>query len=168
VRLLRATAGMMLVLALAAGLAACKRQADPPFNPPREPAFGDRVRVLNADVFVIDGKHVRLAGAVTPQPVPDARCWAEGLAAKQATAIVREMIKDAIDVRVEPTGKTDAYNRAISHVFLDGQDLATKLHDAGMAAEAEPDSRSFSWCGAISEGGAGAPDVKSMMDFSRG
>lgn len=166
-RLLRAITGAVLVLALA-GVAGCRRKPDPPFTPPQGSPFADRVRVLNADVFVIDGKHVRLAGAVTPQPVPDARCWAEALAAKQATAIVRAMIKDAIDVRFEPTGKTDAYNRAISHVFLDGQDLAAKLHDAGMAAEAEPDSRSFSWCRPISEGGVGAPDVKSLMDFSRG
>ena len=166
-RLVRASVASTLVLAVALG-AGCRRKAEPPFNPPSRPVVVDRVRVLNADVFIIDGKHIRLAGAITPQPVPDARCWAEGLAAKQATAVVREMMKDAIDVRVEPTGRTDAYNRAVSRVFVDGQDLAARLHDDGMAAEGEPDSRTFSWCGGISEGGQGAPDVKSLLDFSRG
>jgi len=157
----------MLVLALAA-LGGCREKPEPPFNPPSRPVAGDHVKVLNADVFVIDGKHIRLAGAVTPQPVPDARCWAEALAAKQATETVRAMMRNAVDIKIEPTGKSDPYSRAISRVYLDGQDLTAKLHDNGMAAEAPPDSRSFNWCGSVSEGGMGAPDVKSLLDFSGG
>ena len=166
-RLLRIAVAASLILATTAG---CRRKEEPPFGGgrPPGPTVSERVRVLNADVFLVDGKHIRLAGAITPQPVPDARCWAEGLAAKQATAAVRELMKDALSIRVEPIGKTDAYNRAVSRVFLDGQDLAAKLHDAGMAAEGEPDSRTFSWCAGVSEGGAGAPQIKSLMDFSRG
>jgi endonuclease YncB( thermonuclease family) len=154
-----------LLLAAACG---CHRKEEPPLGGslPPGPQVAERVKVLNADVLIVDGKHIRLAGAITPQPIPDARCWAEALAAKQATAVVREMMKLARTIRVEPTGRTDEYNRSISRVFLDNQSLTAALHDQGMAAEAE--GRAFSWCAPISEGGEGAPDVKSLMDFSRG
>jgi hypothetical protein len=36
----------------------------------------------------------------------------------------------------------------------------------GFAAEAGPGR--FRWCAPISAGGEGAPDVRSLMDFSRG
>lgn len=161
---LRARTGIALAVGLIA--AGCQRREEPPFRPPAGPSVADRVQVLNADVLVIDGRHVRLAGAVTPQPIPDARCWAEALAAKQATAAVRDLVRSARDVRVEPTGRTDPYNRAIARVILDGQNLGHVLHDQGMAAETE--SGRFAWCDPISRGGEGAPDVKSLMDFSRG
>ena len=166
-RLLRIAVAACLILAVAAG---CRRKEEPPFGSAQlpGPTVADRVKVLNADVLVIDGQHVRLAGAITPQPVPDARCWAEALAAKQTTAVVRELIKDALTIRVEPLGKKDAYNRSVARVFLDGQDLAAQLHDVGMAAEGEPDSRTFAWCAGVSEGGKGAPEINSLMDFSRG
>jgi endonuclease YncB( thermonuclease family) len=124
------------------------------------------VRVLNADVLVIDGRHIRLADAVAPQPIPQARCWAEALAAKQATLAARELVRTSHDLRVEPTGKTDEYGRAVAHVFLDHQDLATLMHDAGFVADTQPGR--FSWCDPVSAGGEGAPDFRSLMDFSRG
>jgi endonuclease YncB( thermonuclease family) len=124
------------------------------------------VRVLNADVLVVDGRHIRLADVVAPQPIPQARCWAEALAAKQARLAARELVRTTRDLRVEPTGKTDEYDRAVAHVFLDNQDLAGILHDAGFVAAAQPGR--FSWCAPVSTGGEGAPDLKSLMDFSRG
>lgn len=157
-----AIAAAAVVMAAGAG---CRRSPEPPLQAPAGPSMAERVQVLNADVYVIDGRHVRLAGAVTPQPIPDARCWAEALAARQATAAVRELLRGARDLRVQPTGRTDAYNRAIARVIVDNQDLTRTLHDAGMAAETEG---RFNWCGPISEGGEGAPELKSLMDFSRG
>jgi hypothetical protein len=124
------------------------------------------VRVLNTDVLVVDGRHIRLADAAAPQPIPDARCWAEALAAKQATLVTRELVRSATQIRVLPTGRKDEYNREIAHVLLDNQDLGHTLHDAGLVAEAAPGR--FNWCGPISKGGEGAPDLKSLMDFSRG
>ena len=148
-------------------LAGCGRKDEgPPPKPPAQPSVAERVRVLNADVLVIDGRHVRLAEAVAPQPIPDAHCWAEALAAKQSTEAVRELVRGAGDIRVEPTGGTDEYNRTIARVLLDNQDLGHALHDMGLVAEAAPDR--FHWCDPISAGGQGAPDVKSLMDFSRG
>jgi endonuclease YncB( thermonuclease family) len=128
--------------------------------------MAERMQVLNADVFVIDGRHIRLADAVAPQPIPDARCWAEALAAKQATLAARELVRTSRKLRVEPTGKTDEYGRAIAHVFLDNQDLATLMHDAGFVADAQPGR--FSWCAPLSAGGEGGPDFRALMDFSHG
>lgn len=166
-RRIRRFVAATMVLALAGVISGCRRAPEPPFNPPPGQAVAQRVRVLNADVLVVDGKHIRLAGAATPQPIPDARCWAEALAAKQSTAAVREMMKNALSIRVEPTGRTDEYNRAVSRVFLDNQDLAALLHGQGMAAETK-DARRFAWCAPISEGGEGAPNVRTLLDFSRG
>ncbi len=80
---------LVLLSLVAAGLAACQKTPDPPSSITPPPGLGDRVRVLSADAMVIDGKHVRLANAYAPQGVPDARCWAEAAAAKQATTWVR-------------------------------------------------------------------------------
>jgi endonuclease YncB( thermonuclease family) len=148
-------------------LAGCRRaEQEPAPKTPPGPSAAERMQVLNADVFVIDGRHVRLADAVAPQPIPDARCWAEALAAKQATLATRELVRSAQTLRVEPTGRSDEYNRTVAHVYLDGQDLGRTLHDAGLAAETA--AGRFGWCDPISAGGSGAPDVKTLMDFGRG
>jgi hypothetical protein len=137
------------------------------FRPPPQvgPSVAERVKVLNADVLVVDGQHVRLAEAYAPQPIPDARCWAEALASKQATQEVRSLVHDAKEIHTAPTGRRDEYNRFVSHVTLDGADLSRTLQDAGLAA-ATPQGR-FEWCNPISKGDAGAPALKALMDFSR-
>lgn len=155
------------LLSIFAGLSACgpPKPPEPPLRAPAGSTLAERVKVLNADVLVIDGRHIRVAEAAAPQPIPDARCWAEALAAKQATGEVRELVRSASDLRIEPTGGRDDYNREIARVVLNNQDLAHTLHDMGMAADA---SGRFSWCGPISAGGQGAPDVRTLLDFSPG
>jgi endonuclease YncB( thermonuclease family) len=155
-----------LLVAGGLALAGCGRRAEPPLQAPAGLTVAERVRVLNADVLVIDGRHVRLAGAATPQPIPDARCWAEALAAKQATAAVRDLVRGARTLSIQPTGQTDSYNRAIAHVLLDDQDLARTLHDAGLAADKPLDG--FGWCEPISKEEPGAPEFKALMDFGGG
>jgi hypothetical protein len=157
----------VLAAASVGALAGCGPADDgPQSKAPPGPSVAERVKVLNADVFVIDGRHTRLADAITPQPIPDARCWAEALAAKQATLATRELVRNAGALRVAPTGKTDEYNRQIAHVILDNQDLARSLYDMGMAAQTS--AGRFVWCQPVSAGGEGAPDYKSLMDFGPG
>src|SRR3569623_1979456 len=48
------------------------------------PSITAHVRVLDADVLVIDGQHLRLANAYGPESLLHARCWAESLAADHA------------------------------------------------------------------------------------
>ena len=135
-------------------------------KPPPGPSVAERVQVLQADALVIDGRHIRLADVVAPLPIPHAHCWAEAVAAKQATLAARELVRSSTELRIETTGKRDEYDREIAHVFLDNQDLAEMLHDAGFLADAEPGH--FDWCAPVSAGGEGAPDTKSLLDFGRG
>jgi endonuclease YncB( thermonuclease family) len=148
-------------------VASCERRAEPAAMPrPTTPELlGDRVRVLSGDVLVVDGQHIRLAGVAAPQPIPDARCWAEALAAKHATAQLREMVRQATEISVAPSAQRDAYNRTVTRVTLDRLDIGQSLADAGLAA-VSPDQR-FSWCERISGNAAGAPDVRALMDFGR-
>lgn len=164
---LSAPAAVGLAAVLTLGQAGCRRAPEPPLQAPAKagPTVAERVKVLNADVFVIDGRHVRLADAVAPQPIPDARCWSEALAARLATAAVRDLMGGAQDIQVQPTGRTDEYNRTVAKVILDNQDLAGTLHDDGLVATKS--AGRFGWCAPISEQEPGAPDVKSLMDFSR-
>lgn len=156
----------LIALASLALLAACgpkepelQRQPVPP------PTASQRMKVLNADVFVIDGQHIRLADSYAPQPVPDARCWAEALAAKFATQQVRSLVDDAQDVTFTPNGKRDEYNRAIAAITLDNADLGRTLHDLGFAAT-KSEGR-FEWCEGLSNKTPGAPELNSLLDLSR-
>lgn len=134
----------------------------------QSPEIGPRqhVTVLNSDILVIDGKHVRLSNASTPQPIPDAHCWAEALAAKQATRTVKALVDRAITVQIEPTGKVDKFERTIARVLIDGADLGQLLYDEGLAAKGKSDR--FEWCDPISRNETGAPSVFSMMEMTPG
>jgi endonuclease YncB( thermonuclease family) len=158
----------LIVLSLAVGLAACQKTPDPPSTIDLPPGLGDRVRVLSADAMVIDGKHVRLANAYAPQGVPDARCWAEAAAAKQATVWVRGRMREARDVTVEPTGGFDEFHRELAVVRLDGVDLGQLMFENGLASRRSTgrDNR-FPWCEPISAKASDAPAVSSLLDDSK-
>ena len=81
-------------LALAT-LAACSEPE--PSRAPAEapPNISARIQVLNADTLVIDDAHLRLAGVYAPQGIPDARCWAEAMASKQAAERLRRIVASA-------------------------------------------------------------------------
>jgi len=157
-----------IVLALAVLTAACQKTPDPPSSIDVPPGLGDRVRVLSADAMVIDGKHVRLANAYAPQGVPDARCWAEAAAAKQATQWVRQRMHEARDVTVQPTGGFDEFHRELAVVQLDGVDLGQLMFESGLASRRSTgrDSR-FPWCEPISAKAPDAPVVGSLLDDSK-
>ena len=158
----------LIVLSLVVGLAACERAADLPSSILPPPGLGDRVRVLSADAMVIDGKHVRLANAYAPQGVPDARCWAEAAAAKQANAWVRAKMREARTITVEPAGGFDEFHRDLSLVSLDGVDLGQAMYEAGLASRRSTgrDNR-FPWCEPISGKAPDAPAVGSLLDGGR-
>ncbi len=155
----------LIVLSLAVGLAACQKTPDPPASITPPPGLGDRVRVLSADAMVIDGKHLRLANAYAPQAIPDARCWSEAAAAKQATAWVRTRMHEARDVTVEPTGGFDEFHRELAVVRLDGVDLGQLMFENGLASRRSTgrDGR-FPWCEPISAKAPDAPVVGSLLD----
>jgi hypothetical protein len=145
----------------------CDRKPAP--APPGEaPAAVIRphVVVLAADILVIDGKHVKLSNAFGPEPVPDARCWAEAVAAKQAVRTVAAMVDRAASVRIQPTGGVDDFNRTLAKVEIDGADLGEALFQEGLAAR--PAGKRFEWCNPISRNEEGAPNVLTMMELAPG
>jgi outer membrane murein-binding lipoprotein Lpp len=125
-------------------------------------AIKAKVEVLNTDVLVIDGRHYALANVYAPQPVPDARCWAEALAAREATRAVTAMVARAATIEAIPTGAKDDYNRELASVRIDGADLGELLFKDGLAAKVSKGR--FEWCDPISRSREGAPDVFSMMN----
>ena len=153
-----------IILALAA-LAGCDRPKPAPVADVPA-AVRPHVVVLAADILVVDGKHVKLSNAFGPEPVPDARCWAEALAAKQAIRTVSAMMDRAATVQVHPTGKVDEFNRELAKVDVDGADLGELLYAQGLAARST--GRRFEWCDPVSRGDANAPNILTMMELTPG
>jgi endonuclease YncB( thermonuclease family) len=156
---------ILIVMAVAA-VAACERKPPPPPVADAPAATRPHVVVLAAHILVIDGKHVRLSNAFGPEPVPDARCWAEALAAKQAIRTVAAIVDRAASVQVHPTGGVDEYNRILAKVDIDGADLGQTLFREGLAARSE--GRRFEWCNPISRNDPGAPNLLTMMELAPG
>jgi endonuclease YncB( thermonuclease family) len=157
---------LLLYAALAAGLvvSACQRKVEPPLNPAPPPTVADRVRVLDADTLIIDGRHTELSNASTPESVLHARCWAEALAGERADDFVRDLIAHARSIAFTPTGEIDIYNRAVGAVSVDGADLGDLLYEKGLAARVVKPR--FDWCQPISKKADGAPQVSSLISFA--
>lgn len=125
-----------------------------------QPSVGSRTTVIGADILVLDGRHLRLSNAFAPETIPDARCWAEAVAARQGVAIVQRLVNNARSVTVQETGGKDDYDRAFALVTLDGLDLGQVLIDNGLAAKRTEER--FNWCDPISRSSPGAPAVTTL------
>jgi endonuclease YncB( thermonuclease family) len=158
---------LLVLLAVFGSLlvSACRRNEAPLDTGGREApvSLPDRVRVLNGDILVIDGKHLRLANARTPEQIPAAGCWSEALAAKQTTHWVRQLVRSARTVTVQPVGGTDGDERALARIAFDGADLGESLLAQGMGAPVRDEP--FSWCGRISQSTASGPAVGALLDL---
>jgi len=149
---------------VALGLGACRAAPEKPLVHNSPASLTDRMLVLNADTYVIDGRHVRLSNASTPQSTLHSRCWAEALLAADEVAYVRDLVAHAQTVDFKPTGKVDEYNRDLGLVALDGADLGDQLYQMGMAARLT-DPR-FDWCQPISRQANGAPPIAAVAKLS--
>jgi len=158
-----------LLLLVLLSLTACNRPAEPPLGSGQGAdaqagaGLGARVQVLAADALVIDGRHVRLANAFAPQAMPDARCWAEAVAAQQAVLLVRDKVRAARSVAFTAGEGKDEYDRELGLVTLDGVDLGQTLFDGGVAARRG--ARRFDWCAPVSRDRTGAPPLKALLDM---
>jgi len=148
--------------ALAAVLAACGKP-EPPLKATAPPSITGHVRVLDADVLVIDDKHVKLANAYAPEALLHARCWAESLASDHAAEFVKDLVQRARAYDFKPTGDTDEFGRVVGLVSIDGADLGDILYNTGLASR--PSTPRFDWCGPISKQAAGAPKISSLANF---
>lgn len=163
-RVLPAGLGAALTAAALTGLAACNKPEPPRPSAAPPPNIAQRVQVLNADTLVIDGQHLRLVGFYAPQGIPDARCWAEALASKQAAEALRRMVATANSVRFETVGGVDVFNRKYAKVTLSGLDLGEALYEEGLVARTQA---AFNWCGPLSGNEAGAPELRNLFDVGR-
>lgn len=156
------TLGALALGVLALGVLAACRKAEQPLAVQPPPSITDHVRVLDADVLVIDGRHVRLANAYGPESLLHARCWAESLASDHAAEYVKELVQHARAYDFRPTGQTDEYNRTVGYMTIDGADLGDTLYDQGLAAR--PTTPRFDWCQPISQKAEGAPKISSLYN----
>jgi endonuclease YncB( thermonuclease family) len=142
-------------------LSACapKPDAVKAVDPP--PSIVGRVRVLDADVLIIDGKHVKLSNAYAPETLLHARCWAESLASDRAAEYVKDLVQHARSFDFKPNGRFDTYNRAMGLVTIDGADLGDILYEQGLAAR--PVEPRFDWCQPISKQAEGAPKISTLF-----
>ena len=141
-------------------LGACEPQQDAVVAPAVPASIVGRVRVLDADVLIVDGKHVRLANAYAPESLLHARCWAESLASDRAAEYVKDLIDHARSFDFKPNGQTDTYNRAVGLMTIDGADLGDILYEQGLAAR--PVEPRFDWCQPISKQADGAPKISTL------
>jgi hypothetical protein len=162
----RVAQAVLIVSSVALLLTACddRKAGKLPKQTQQAASLTEKVRVLNGDVLVIDGVHVRLAGVWAPQGLPDGRCWAEALASKQATLVLRQMIVAGKSISYVPTGGRDVYNRVYAKVALNGLDLGQTLYDEGLVAKTKG-GESFGWCSALTAAPEGAPEIKNVMDI---
>ncbi len=148
-------------LGLAVILAGCEAQPDKPLAHTQAISIAGRVKVLNGDTLVIDGRHVHLANASTPQGALHARCWSEALLSTEVNGYVRDLVVRGVSIDFKPNGQTDSYNRALGTVTLDGNDLGEELFQRGMAARlTEP---RFDWCQPISQNAEGSPPFSALV-----
>lgn len=103
-----------------------------------------QIVVLQGNVLVVDGRHLRLVDAAVPQAAPDAHCVAEAVASRQAQLRLEALTRQARSVVVTPTGGLDDHDRTLARVTLDGVDPAQTLIDEGLAVVPQPDG--FDWC----------------------
>lgn len=150
-------------MALAPALAACGKP-EPPLKASAPPSITSHVRVLDADVLVIDGRHVRLANAYAPESLLRARCWAESLASDHAAEFVKDLVQRASSYDFKATGGADDYGRVYGRVTIDNADLGDILYNAGLASR--PSTPRFDWCGPISKKAEGAPKISSLYTFT--
>lgn len=161
--LFRTFASLALTVAtpvLGALLVVACEPKEAPLKAEAPPSISNRVRVLDADVLIIDGKHVSLANAYAPEFLLHARCWAELLASDHAAEFVKDLVDHGRTVSFTPNGQTDKYNRAVGTVTIDGADLGDILYQQGLAARVV-DPR-FDWCQPISKQADGAPKISAL------
>ncbi len=124
------------------------------------PSIVGRVRVLDANVLIVDGKHITLANAYAPETLLHARCWAEALASDRATAFVKDLVEHARSFDFKANGQRDTYNREVGALSIDGADLGDILFEQGLAARSVQPR--FDWCQPISKQAEGAPKISAL------
>jgi endonuclease YncB( thermonuclease family) len=148
-------------------LSACERRSREPEPLPAEapPSAAARVRVVEAHSLVIDGQRVRLSNADAPELFPGARCWAEGVLAKQAFFTVSDAVQNGRTVLLRPLGRENRWGQALAEVTIDDVNLGDLLYEQGLASR--PTGHRFNWCAEVDPNAPGAPTLTPLFAAGR-
>ena len=123
------------------------------------------VRVVDAEIMLVDGRRVRLANVDAPALVPTSRCWAEAIAARDAVLHLQAIVRQGRTVEVRLTGRQDPLGRSLAHVLIDGLDVGDALYEQALVAR--PAARPFRWCEPMSRETEGAPPMNPLLALTR-
>ena len=123
------------------------------------------VRVVDAEILLIDGQRTRLANVDAPAIVPSSRCWAEAVAARDAVQALQTIVRQGRTVEVRQTGQRDPLGRNLAHVLIDGLDVGDALYEQSLVAR--PGPQAFRWCEPMSRNREGAPPMDPLLALTR-
>jgi endonuclease YncB( thermonuclease family) len=152
----RSPVTLAAIVALATMLS-CARPSHHPSYPNAKIIYVSDIEFDDGDTFLLKGEPIRVLGIDTPEIAHPQLGMDEpqpfGIAASEST---RVWMMRATVVEYVPDGR-DRYNRRLAHVFVDGDLLATRLIEQGLAYE----TVSF-------YGDSGFPDLaQQILDASR-
>lgn len=138
------------ILALAILFVAGKLGLTTDFN--AQSAITSLIRVTPYELTVVDGdtlryrrESVRLIGFDTPETVFP-QCRREKDLGDRATELLRALLTAASTIDLAFEANRDRYDRRLARVYINGEDLADLMIEAGLA-RAYDGGRRQSWCG---------------------
>lgn len=107
-----------------------------------------QLRVIDGDTFQDVAANItyRIENIDTPETGPRAHCAAERELGNLATRAARDLLLNAADLDIRPTGRIDRYQRSIAFVVIDGRDFGETLIAEGLARPWR--GRREPWCDA--------------------
>lgn len=113
------------------------------------------LRVLDGDTVEVEAKFlpaplkpvlkVRVMGVDTPEKAPRAQCPQENEKAQRATALTKDSVSKAKQIKVYIQDWDKYGGRVLGDLVIDGKQLSTILIEAGLAREYYGEAKQ-SWC----------------------
>jgi endonuclease YncB( thermonuclease family) len=95
----------------------------------------ERIRFDDGDTFILDGEPIRILGIDTPETKsPEVGIMIDQPYGPAAAESTRALVTRARRVEIAYDGR-GTYGRRLAHVFVDGELLAVKLIEMGLAYE---------------------------------
>ena len=116
----------------------CARHGPPGYKPTCRGAYyidKEKIQFEDGDTFLLNGQPIRFLGIDAPEVVDSAVGIFENQPyGPEASESTRVWIRRAGTVEYLPDGK-DYYGRRLAHIFVDGELLAARLIQCGLAYE---------------------------------
>jgi hypothetical protein len=102
------------------------------------------VTIISGSRFRVGNDRYQVFGVRTPRPRAG-QCVMERLRGRQSRAALRRILSRG-EIRIVPTGGTNALGDRTARVFVDGQGVARKLIDARAAVPRRASENFNPWC----------------------